>query len=111
MAEEFVEHLMRYYDELKNKDWRKDLAAYPERFGESHLKESFQKQIILGYYKLFKELQLFESPKRYPSLMMRFIVCMLEFSLSPVGEEDYTEFRKGKNVSELLRQIQRISLG
>lgn len=110
LAEEFVEHLMRYYDELKNKDWRKDLATYPERFGESHLKDSFQKQIIHGYYKLFTELKVFESPKRYPSLMMRFIACMLEFSLSPVGEKEIgekekTEFKKGKNVAELLRQI------
>ena len=112
LAEEFVEHLMRYYDELKNKDWRKDLATYPEKFGESHLKESFQKQIILGYYNLFRELKMFESSKRNPSLMMRFIACMLEFSLSPVGEKELgvkkkTEFRKGKNVSELLRQIQK----
>ncbi len=101
---------MRCYDELKNRDWRKDIATYPERFGESHLKESFQKQIILGYYKLFSELKMFESSKRYPSLMMRFIACMLEFSLSPVGEQEYTEFRNGQNVAELLRKIQQTSL-
>ncbi len=115
LAEEFVDHLMRYYDELKNKDWRKDLATYPERFGQSHLKDSFQKQIIHGYYKLFTELKVFESPKRYPSLMTRFIACMLEFSLSPVGEKEFgekkkTESMKGKNVAELLRQIHQTSL-
>lgn len=106
---------MRYYDELKNKDWRKDLATYPERFGQSHLKDSFQKQIIHGYYKLFTELKVFESPKRYPSLMTRFIACMLEFSLSQIGEKEFgekkkTESMKGKNVAELLRQIHQTSL-
>lgn len=105
LAEEFVQHLMRYYDQQKNKDWRKDLASYPERFGESHLKDSFQKQIILAYFKLFTENKWLVSDKKHPSRMMKCIVCMLEFSLSPIGEKDYSDFRKGKNVSELLRQM------
>ncbi len=102
LAEEFVDHLMRYYDELKNKDWRKDLASYPERFGQSHLKDSFQKQIILAYFKLFTENKWLVSDKKHPSRMMRCIVCMLEFSLLPISEEDYSDFRKGKIVSALL---------
>lgn len=107
LASEFVEHFMRYYDGLKNKAWRENLADYPSRFNRKRVKVSFQKQIVKAYYDLFSENKWFESKEdtKYPSVMMRCIACMLEFSLLPVGEEGYSDFRKGKNIAQLLKQI------
>ena len=105
LAKEFVLNFVRYYDSLIAKDWRIDLAKYPESFGNSFLKDSFEKQIIHAYYTLFTENQWLVSKSKYPSTMMQCIGCFLEFSLIPVGQPHYTQARKGKNVLELLRQI------
>lgn len=107
LADEFVEHFMRYYDEFSNREWRDNLADFPNRFNRKQAKLSFQKLIVKAYHKLFSENNWFESKEgtKYPSIMMRCIACMLEFSLLPISEVGSSDFRKGKNIAQLLKQI------
>ena len=105
LADEIVEHFMRYYDEMSIKGWRENLSNYPKSFNRKRVKVSFQKKIILAYFKMFTENKWLVSESKHPSRMMKCIVCMLEFSLSPVGKENYSDFRKGKIVSALLGKM------
>lgn len=97
LAIEFIEHMMLYYDDLNYKNWKKELARYPDRFKETIRKSKFKFRLAKSYYNLFTKTEFFKLPEgvRYPNKLMRCIAKLIEFSLIPVGNwadpEEYKE--------------------
>ena len=104
LAREFIENMKRHYDDMPYKDWKKDLARYPERFEENVHKFKFKYRLAKSYYNLFSKTKLFEVTEGalYPNRLMLCIAKLIEFSLIPVGDWDETNAVKEKHIRNWL---------
>ncbi|WP_375582240.1 hypothetical protein [Cyclobacterium xiamenense] len=106
LAREFIENMKRAYDDLRYKDWKKDLALYPARFDDKAHKAKFKYRLARSYYNLFTKSKFFEVKKEvaYPNQLMRCIAKLIEFSLIPVGDWDDSDDVKVKHIRNWLKR-------
>jgi hypothetical protein len=106
LAGEFIENMKRAYDDMHYKDWKKDLARYPERFDENAHKAKFKYRLANSYYNLFTKANFFKVTKEqpYPNRLMLCIAKLIEFSLIPVGNWEETDEMKVKYIRNWLKR-------
>jgi len=106
LKQEFIEHMMRYYDDMHYKDWKKDLARYPQRFQENVKKSKFKYRLANSYYNLLSKAKFFEVTEEvpYPNKLMLCIAKLIEFSLIPVGDWADPDDVKVKHIRNWLRR-------
>jgi len=106
LAQEFVEHTMRHYDDMHYKDWKKELSRYPARFEENAHKAKFKYRLANSYYNLLTKAQFFKVGKKkpYPNQLMLCIAKLIEFSLIPVGDWADTDDVKIRHVRNWLKR-------
>ena len=106
LAREFIENMKRAYDDMHYKDWKKDLARYPDRFDENANKAKFKYRLAKSYYNLFTKGKFFEIPEGAKSTN-RLLLCiakLIEFSLIPVGDWEETDDMKVKHIRNWLKR-------
>lgn len=106
LAREFIENMKRAYDDMHYKDWKKDLARYPDRFEENSHKSKFKYRLAKSYYNLFSKAKFFEVTKEtpYPNRLMLCIAKLIEFSLIPVGDWNETDDVKIRHIRNWLKR-------
>lgn len=106
LAKEFIQHFKNYYDNLPHKNWRLDLALYPEGFEDNYRKQQFKYNLAKSLYNLFTEVKFFPvtKAKPTPNNLMLCIANILEFCLIPVAGEGELDAIKVKNVRNWLKR-------
>lgn len=106
LAKEFIEHFKNHYDDLHYKNWRFDLARYPERFEDNYRKQQFKYNLAMSLYKFFTQGGFFKitKSKPTPNNLMLCIAKILEFCLIPVAAEDELDEIKIKKVRNWLKR-------
>jgi hypothetical protein len=106
LAEDFIKHFKNHYDNLPHKNWRLDLARYPEGFEDNYRKQQFKYNLAQSLYNLFTEVEFFPvtKAKPTPNNLMLCIAKILEFCLIPVAGEGELDAIKVKNVRNWLQR-------
>lgn len=106
LAREFIDHFKKYYDDLRYKDWRKDLERYPERFEENIKKQQFKYNLTKSFYNLLTKSGFFKvtAKEPTPNRLMLCIVKLLEFCLIQVAGPEELDEIKIKNVRNWLKR-------
>ncbi len=106
LKREFIEFMMRHYDDMHYKDWKKDLARYPDRFQENVKKHQFKYRLAHSYYNLLTKNNFFEDSKDalYPNQLMLCIAKFIEFSLIPVGDWEDPDDVKIRHIRNWLKR-------
>mgnify|MGYP003607072534 CR=1 FL=1 len=102
LAKEFIDHFKNHYNQLPYKNWRLDLARYPEGFEDNFRKQQFKYNLAMSLYNLFTQNGFFKvtKSKPTPNNVMLCIAKILEFCLIPVaaeGELDEIKIKKVRN--------------
>lgn len=106
LAKEFVEHFKEHYDQMAYKNWKLDLARYPDRFEEQIRHQQFKYWLAISLYNIFTQRGFFKLKKNqpYPNDLMLCIARILEFCLIKVGNPDDADSTKIKHVRNWLRR-------
>lgn len=110
LAREFIENMKCSYDDLHYKDWKKDLARYPERFQENAHKAQFKYRLANSYYNLLTKAQFNGKPffelgnKKSTNRLMLCIANLIEFSLIPIVDLEETDEMKIKHIRNWLKR-------
>lgn len=106
LAKEFIEHFKNHYNNLPHKNWRVDLAHYPEGFEDNYRKQQFKYNLTMSLYNLFTQGGFFKitKSKPTPNNLMLCIAKILEFCLIPVAEEGELDGYKIKKVRTWLQR-------
>ena len=106
LAKEFIDHFKRYYDDLPYKNWRIDLARYPERFEDNIKKQQFKYKLAKSFYNLLTKTGLFKvtEAEPTPNRLMLCIAKLLEFCLIPVADEAELDEIRIKNIRNWLKR-------
>lgn len=106
LAKEFIQHFKNHYDNLLHKNWRLDLAGYPDSFENNNLKQQFKYNLTKSLYNLFTEEKFFPvtKAKPTPNNLMLCIAKILEFCLIPVSAEGELDAIKIKNIRNWLKR-------
>jgi hypothetical protein len=100
LTKEFIDYFKKHYDDLPYKNWKIDLARYPERFEDNIKKQQFKYKLAKSFYNLFTKGGFFKVTKKNPkpNNLMLFISKLLEFCLIPVGDEGELDEIKIKHI-------------
>ena len=106
LAGEFIKCFKDQYENMHYKNWRIDLARYPERFEENIHDKSFKYRLVKSLYNLFTEADFFKVTKKEPTpnKLMLCIAKLVEFCLIPVASPDELDEIKVKNIRNWLKR-------
>jgi hypothetical protein len=106
LAKEFIEHFKNHYNNLPNKNWRIDLALYPNRFKSNIRKQNFKYHLAYSFYNLFTKGGFFSisETEPTPNQLMLCIAKMLEFCLIQVVDFEDSDDIKIKNIRNWLKR-------
>lgn len=106
LAKEFIEHTKEYYEGLPYKDWKKDLARYPERFQENAYRSKFKYRLAKSLYNMLTGISFFKVTDKqpYPNKLMLCIANIIEYCLIPVASFEETDSVKIKHIRNWLKR-------
>jgi hypothetical protein len=106
LAREFIDHFKRYYDDLPYKNWRVDLARYPDRFEDNIRQQQFKYMLAKSLYNLLTKIGAFKVSKQEPTpnKLMLCIAKLLEFCMIPVAAPDEIDEIKVKKIRNWLKR-------
>lgn len=106
LAKEYIKHFKNHYDNLLYKNWRLDLARYPDQFEDNYKKQQFKYNLAKSLYNLFTVTKFFPvtTSNPTPNRLMLCIAKILEFCLIPVAGEGELDENKIKTIRNWLKR-------
>lgn len=106
LAEEFISHFKSHYDNQHYKNWKLNLAIYPERFKDNITKQHFKYGLAKSLYNLFTKRGFFNVTEKEPTPndLMLCISKLIEFCLIPVASSGEIDGIKIKNIRNWLKR-------
>jgi hypothetical protein len=88
------------------KDWRLELARYPDRFEDNIRKQQFKYKLAKSLYNLLTQTKLFKvtASQPFPNRLRLCIAKLLEFCLIPVADDTELDEIKIKKIRNWLKR-------